>query len=168
MLYHTWDSDGDGYEEIRKFPDEAKANEFAANHAGAVVVTIGYEIDQTDDMIAERYARSLILTQCWVVLHFPRTQSKSIDPVRRNYSIYSTRYFRLRIIMRLFRSSYPIELGLASCPTDFFDRNTGASGELSHEKKLNTSVYNGLQRGGFEVVSEERLRINTANQKLQQ
>ena len=30
MLYHTWDPDGDGYEEIRKFTDEAKANEFAA------------------------------------------------------------------------------------------------------------------------------------------
>ena len=39
------DPDGDGYEEIRKFPDEAKANEFAAQRAGAVVVTIGYEID---------------------------------------------------------------------------------------------------------------------------
>ena len=35
MLYHTWDPDGDGYEEIRKFPDEAKANLFAAEHAGA-------------------------------------------------------------------------------------------------------------------------------------
>ena len=59
MLYHTWDPDGDGYEEIRKFPDEAKANEFAAGHSGAVVETIGYEIDQTDDMIAERYAQSV-------------------------------------------------------------------------------------------------------------
>src|SRR6056300_371572 len=59
MLYHTWDPDGDGYEEIRKFPDEAKANAFAAEHAGAVVESIGYEIDQTDEMIAERYAASI-------------------------------------------------------------------------------------------------------------
>lgn len=59
MLYHTWDPDGDGYEEIRKFPDEAKANEFAALHSGAVVETIGREIDQTDEMIAERYAQSI-------------------------------------------------------------------------------------------------------------
>ena len=28
-------------------------------HSGAVVETIGYEIDQTDDMIAERYAQSI-------------------------------------------------------------------------------------------------------------
>ena len=56
MLYHTWDPDGDGYEEIRKFPDQEKANVFAAEHAGAVVVEIGYEIDQTDEMIAERMA----------------------------------------------------------------------------------------------------------------
>ena len=49
-------------------------------------------------------------------------------------------------------------------PTDFLDRNTGASGELFYEKETKTlRVYNGLQRGGFEVVSEERLRINTAN-----
>jgi hypothetical protein len=59
MLYHTWDPDGDGYEEIRKFPDEAKANTFAAEHTGAVVEEIGYEIDQTDEMIAERYAASI-------------------------------------------------------------------------------------------------------------
>ena len=58
-LYHTWDPDGDGYEEIRKFPDEAKANEFAASHTGAIVVEIGYEIDQTDEMIADRYAQSI-------------------------------------------------------------------------------------------------------------
>ena len=49
-------------------------------------------------------------------------------------------------------------------PTDFLDRNTGASGELFYEKETKTlRVYNGLQRGGFEVLSEERLRINTAN-----
>jgi|TARA_B110000977_G_scaffold11408_1_gene14759 hypothetical protein len=59
MLYHTWDPDGDGYEEVRKFPDEAKANAFAAEHTGAVVESIGYEIDQTDEMIAERYAASI-------------------------------------------------------------------------------------------------------------
>lgn len=59
MLYHTWDPDGDGYEEIRKFPDQEKANVFAAEHAGAVVVEIGYEIDQTDEMIADRYAKSI-------------------------------------------------------------------------------------------------------------
>ena len=33
----------------------------------------------------------------------------------------------------------------------------------STKKKQKLRVYNGLQRGGFEVVSEERLRINTAN-----
>jgi len=59
MLYHTWDPDGDGYEEVRKFPEEAKANTFAAEHTGAVVESIGYEIDQTDEMIAERYAASI-------------------------------------------------------------------------------------------------------------
>ena len=59
MLYHTWDPDGDGYEEIRKFPDEAKANAFAALHEGAVVVEIGYEIDQTDEEIAAKYEASL-------------------------------------------------------------------------------------------------------------
>jgi hypothetical protein len=59
MLYHTWDPDGDGYEEVRKFPDEAKANTFATEHTGAVVESIGYEIDQTDEMIAERYAASI-------------------------------------------------------------------------------------------------------------
>ena len=59
MLYHTWDPDGDGYEEVRKFPDEAKANTFAAEHTGAVVESIGYKIDQTDEMIAERYAASI-------------------------------------------------------------------------------------------------------------
>ena len=59
LLYHTWDPDGDGYEEIRKFPDEEKANTFAAEHAGAVVVEIGYEIGQDDTRISERYEASI-------------------------------------------------------------------------------------------------------------
>lgn len=59
MLYHTWDPDGDGYEEIRKFPDEAKANLFAAEHTGAVVVEIGYEIGQDDAEIADKYDKSI-------------------------------------------------------------------------------------------------------------
>lgn len=63
MLYHTWDPDGDGYEEVRKFPDIDKANNFAANHSGAVVVEIGYEISQTDEEIAEKYEKSIDPTQ---------------------------------------------------------------------------------------------------------
>jgi len=63
MLYHTWDRDGTGYEEIRKFPDEAKAQEFAAEHPGAVVVEIGYEIGQTAEIVAENYVKSVDETQ---------------------------------------------------------------------------------------------------------
>ncbi len=52
-------------------------------------------------------------------------------------------------------------------PTDFLDRNTGSSGEIFYEKDTKTlRVYNGLQRGGFEIVSQERLRVNTADQEI--
>ena len=40
-------------------------------------------------------------------------------------------------------------------PNDFLNRNVGASGELFYEKESRTlRVFSGLQRGGFEVVTE--------------
>lgn len=52
-------------------------------------------------------------------------------------------------------------------PTDFLDRNTGSSGELFYEKETKTlRVYNGLQRGGFEIVSQPRLRVNAADSEI--
>lgn len=60
-VYHTWDPDGDGYEEIRKFPTEALAQEFADtfSHSGIEVVEIGYEIGQDDAEIQEKYDDSI-------------------------------------------------------------------------------------------------------------
>lgn len=52
-------------------------------------------------------------------------------------------------------------------PNDFLNRNVGASGELFYEKETKTlRVYNGLSRGGFEIVSEDRLRVNAANAQV--
>lgn len=52
-------------------------------------------------------------------------------------------------------------------PNDFLDRNVGASGELFYEKETKTlRVFNGLNRGGYEIVSEDRLRINVANAEV--
>lgn len=52
-------------------------------------------------------------------------------------------------------------------PNDFLNRNVGASGELFYEKETKTlRVYNGVQRGGFEVVSQDRLRINAAQAEI--
>ena len=52
-------------------------------------------------------------------------------------------------------------------PNDFLNRNVGASGELFYEKETKTlRVYNGLERGGFEIVSQDRLRVNAANAEV--
>ena len=52
-------------------------------------------------------------------------------------------------------------------PNDFLNRNVGASGELFYEKESRTlRVFSGLQRGGFEVVTEENLRKNVANAEV--
>ena len=52
-------------------------------------------------------------------------------------------------------------------PNDFLNRNVGASGELFYEKETKTlRVYNGIDRGGFEIVSQDRLRINAANTEI--
>ena len=52
-------------------------------------------------------------------------------------------------------------------PNDFLNRNVGASGELFYEKETKTlRVYNGLSRGGFEIVSQDRLRVNAANAEV--
>lgn len=60
-VYHTWDPDGDGYEEIRKFPDETKAQEFidSFDFDGMEIVQIGYEIGQDDNEIQEKYDDSI-------------------------------------------------------------------------------------------------------------
>lgn len=52
-------------------------------------------------------------------------------------------------------------------PNDFLNRNVGASGELFYEKETKTlRVYNGIERGGFEIVSQDRLRINAAQAEI--
>jgi hypothetical protein len=52
-------------------------------------------------------------------------------------------------------------------PNDFLNRNVGASGELFYEKETKTlRVYNGIDRGGFEIVSQDRLRINAAKAEI--
>jgi len=55
-VWHTWDPDGDGYEEVRKFVSREKAEAFAEKFDGAEVVEIGYEIDQTDDELQYKEA----------------------------------------------------------------------------------------------------------------
>jgi len=52
-------------------------------------------------------------------------------------------------------------------PNDFLNRNVGSSGEIFYEKETKTlRVYNGLERGGFEIVSQDRLRVNAANAEV--
>lgn len=52
-------------------------------------------------------------------------------------------------------------------PNDFLNRNVGSSGEIFYEKETKTlRVYNGLERGGFEIVSADRLRVNAANAEV--
>lgn len=52
-------------------------------------------------------------------------------------------------------------------PNDFLNRNVGSSGEIFYEKETKTlRVYNGLSRGGFEIVSQDRLRVNAANAEV--
>jgi len=61
-VWHTWDPDGDGYECIRKFPDEAKANAWIAEYhpdKGCEVIEIGFEIMQDDQTVLEAYNNSI-------------------------------------------------------------------------------------------------------------
>lgn len=52
-------------------------------------------------------------------------------------------------------------------PNDFLNRNVGASGELFYDKNTETlRVFNGLNRGGREIITEENLRKNTANAEV--
>lgn len=49
-------------------------------------------------------------------------------------------------------------------PNDFLGRNVGASGELFYDKNNQTlRVFNGILAGGFEVVTEDNLPVNSAN-----
>lgn len=57
-VWHTWDPDGDGYEEVRKFLTREDAEAFAANFEDAEVVEICHEISQTDEDIAEGLRKS--------------------------------------------------------------------------------------------------------------
>lgn len=60
-IFHTWDPDGDGYECIRKFRSEAKAqawiDEFHPDR-GCEIVEVDYEISQDDDELAMREAQA--------------------------------------------------------------------------------------------------------------
>lgn len=53
-VWHTWDPDGDGYEEVRKFVTQEQAQEFADNFADVEIVEVAYEIGQDDDYISMR------------------------------------------------------------------------------------------------------------------
>lgn len=59
-VYHTWDPDGDGYEEIRKFTTQAQAEEYMGrfDFPGMEVVEIDYEIGQDDAEIEEKLTRA--------------------------------------------------------------------------------------------------------------
>ena len=50
---------------------------------------------------------------------------------------------------------------------DFLDRNVGASGEIYYSSDVDTlRLYSGNDKGGFEVVTENNLRRNTAAQEV--
>lgn len=50
---------------------------------------------------------------------------------------------------------------------DFLDRNIGASGEIYYSKTTKTlRVYDGLDRGGSEVVTDDNIRRTTAGQEV--
>lgn len=52
-------------------------------------------------------------------------------------------------------------------PNDFLDRNVGSSGEVFYSKESNTlRVYGGDARGGYEIVTENNLKRNVANQEI--
>tara|TARA_B100001057_G_scaffold383210_1_gene389372 strand:+ start:7455 stop:9653 length:2199 start_codon:yes stop_codon:yes gene_type:complete len=50
---------------------------------------------------------------------------------------------------------------------DFLDRNVGSSGEIYYSKDTNAlRLYSGNDKGGFEVVTENNVRRNIANQEV--
>ena len=50
---------------------------------------------------------------------------------------------------------------------DFLDRNVGASGEIYYSSDVDTlRLYSGNDKGGFEVVTENNIRRNIANQEV--
>jgi hypothetical protein len=52
-------------------------------------------------------------------------------------------------------------------PNDFLDRNVGSSGEVFYSKESNTlRLYGGDARGGYEIVTENNLKRNVANQEI--
>jgi hypothetical protein len=53
-VWHTWDPDGDGYEEVRKFVTREKAEAFGAKFEGAEVFEVPHEIGQSDKELLEK------------------------------------------------------------------------------------------------------------------
>ena len=56
-VWHSWDPDGDGYEEIRKFKTKERAQQWVdENHPtkNCEIVEIAYEIGQDDDEIERK------------------------------------------------------------------------------------------------------------------
>jgi len=56
-VWHTWDPDGDGYEEIRKFLTKENAEKWIQeNHSnkGCEIVDINLEAGQTEEELAEK------------------------------------------------------------------------------------------------------------------
>lgn len=52
-------------------------------------------------------------------------------------------------------------------PGDFLDRNVGSSGEVFYNKQTNSlRIYSGLDRGGFEIVTEQNLARNLSNTEV--
>lgn len=52
-------------------------------------------------------------------------------------------------------------------PEDFLNRNVGSSGEVYYSKAENTlRLYSGKLAGGYEVVTENNIRRNTANAEI--
>jgi len=52
-------------------------------------------------------------------------------------------------------------------PEDFLNRNIGSSGELYYSKTAKTlRVYDGTIRSGFEIITEDNVRRNVANQEV--
>ena len=50
---------------------------------------------------------------------------------------------------------------------DFLDRNVGASGEIYYSSDVDSlRLYSGNDKGGFEVVTENNIRRNTASQEV--
>ena len=56
-IWHSWDPDGDGYEEIRKFVSQENAQRWIDNNhpnKSCEIVEIDYEITQTEEEIAQK------------------------------------------------------------------------------------------------------------------